>query len=57
MKLPRLFLLLFVFCLVTLVIPSCADYPITARIVGPNGTVGYSAKGGLTLDVDARGSK
>ena len=57
MKLPPLFLLLFLLCLVTLVIPSCADFPIQARLVGPNGSIGYSSKAGLTVDVDARTGK
>lgn len=49
--------MLLILGLITLLTPSCADFPIRARIIGPNGSIGYSDKGGLTVDVDARSGK
>jgi hypothetical protein len=49
--------LLFLVAMIVCLLPSCAEYPITGRIVGPQGAVEYSAKGGLTFEIDTRSGK
>lgn len=60
LPLPILLLALFLFTITGLMLPSCApgqSFPIRARIATPDGTIGYSSKSGLEVELDARSSK
>jgi hypothetical protein len=50
-------LLALAICLASLTSCAGSAFPIRASIVTPDGTVGYSSKGGLDVAVDVRGRK
>jgi hypothetical protein len=49
---------LLLLCLgIAALLPGCADFPITGKIVGPGGSVTYSPEVGLGVEIDTRSSK